>query len=485
MFLTLVQKELKNVLLSPKFPATFIVSAILILLSVYIGISEYRVAVKNYETAQQLTSQELREQTRWTALNNKTYRTPDPMQIFVSGVNNDIGRWSGINQFNPVKLRHSIYSDDPIFAIFRFVDFSFIVQIVFSLFAFLFTYDAINGERESGTLALTFSNAVPRAQYLIAKLAGSWLGLVIPLLIPTTLAALMVVLFKIPFDFSHWMKFLSLIGVSLLYFSFFVTLGLCSSAFTKRSNVSFLLCLVSWVLTILILPRAGVIVASHIVIVPTVAEVEGQQDAFAKDKWDQHHKAFEAKLRERQEKMAGMSKEEREQYESDQMWGWMEEDDARRKQMEKEIEAYGVKLQEDLRNRKAEQERLAFTLSHFSPASAYQLAVMSIAGTDIRLKTRYEDALRAYRTTFNEFTEKKQKEAGDIGGIRITMDSEKGVSIDTPREKGTLNLADMPQFTPVRNAAVFPVIDLGILTLMTLIVFAGSVVGFMRYDLRS
>jgi hypothetical protein len=264
-----------------------------------------------------------------------------------------------------------------------------------------------------------------------------------------------------------------------------VTLGLCFSALTKRSNVSFLFCLVAWVLTILILPRAGVIIASHIVTVPTVAEVEAQQDAFAKDKWDQHHKAFEAKIRERQEKMTGMSKEERKQYENDQMWGWMEEDDARRKQMEKEIDAYGIKLQEDLRNRKAEQERLAFTLSRFSPASAFQLAVMNIAGTDIRLKTRYEDALRAYRTTFNEYTEKKQKESGDIGGIRITVDTDKGVSINTPREKGTLNLADMPQFTPVSNSAVFPVVDFGILMLMTLIVFAGAVAGFMRYDLRS
>ena len=84
------------------------------------------------------------------------------MQIFASGVNNDIGRLSNISTWTEVKLRQSTYSDDSLFALFRFIDFTFIVQVVLSLFAILFTYDTINGERESGTLKLAFSNAVPR-----------------------------------------------------------------------------------------------------------------------------------------------------------------------------------------------------------------------------------------------------------------------------------------------------------------------------------
>lgn len=485
MFATLLQKELKSILLSPKFPATFAVCAGLLILSISIGIHEYRVSTRQYETATQIVSQELREQTRWSSINNRTYRKPDPMQIFVAGVNNDIGRWSGVSQFDPVKLRHSAYSDDTIFAIFRFIDFSFIVQVVLSLFAFLFTYDAINGERESGTLALTFSHPVPRTTYLLAKIAGSWLGLVIPLLVPIAVGVLLLVLFRVPFEPAHWMKLGGLFGLSFLYFSFFVTLGVFLSSLTRRSNVSFLLCLVAWIFLILILPRVGVIVAEQSVPVPTVAEIEGQQDAFSKDKWEQHHKAMEERFRERQARTASMSKEERDRYENDHLWGWMEQDDAERKQIGKEIDEQDVRLQEDLRNRKASQEQLAFTLSRISPASAYQLAAMSIAGTDISLKSRYEDGLRAYRTSLNAFTERKQKETGDVGGIRITMDSEKGVSISTPRENGTLNLTDMPQFSPPAAASVVPVTDIGILVIAMLAAFAGAIAGFMRYDMRS
>jgi len=193
MLSTLINKELKSIIQSPKFVGSFAVCSVLILLSVYIGIAEYRTAVAQHEAAGQLVDEELRQATSWGGLSTKSYRPPDPMQIFVSGVNYDIGRWSSIGSDAGVKLRHSAYSDDPIFAVFRFVDFAFIVMFVLSLMAIQFTYDAVNGERESGTLKLVFSNAVPRAKYLIAKCAGSWLGLALPLGIPILLSVLLVI----------------------------------------------------------------------------------------------------------------------------------------------------------------------------------------------------------------------------------------------------------------------------------------------------
>lgn len=484
MLRTLITKELKTIILSPKFTATFALCSVLMVLSVFVGIREYRHAVRQYETARQLVSEELRQQSDWSGLNNRTYRLPDPMQIFVTGIGNDLGRWSNLSQLDPVKLRNSAYSDDPIFAIFRVIDFGFIVQIVLSLFAFLFTYDAINGERESGTLALVFSNSIPRSRYLAAKLAGSWLGLVVPLLIPVAIGLLLILAYSIPFDAQHWHQLFSLLFVSVLFFTFFVALGLCISALTRHSNISFLICLVAWVLFILILPRAGVIAAAQAIPVPTVAEVEAQQDAYAKDRWEEHSKLLEQRFQERQKATAGFSKEERESYENNHLWNWMEEDDAKRKEMQKEIDAHGVILQEDLRNRKAAQERLAFTFSRFSPASAYQLAVMDIAGTNIDLKSNYEDALRSYRTTFNDYAQQKQKESGGRGGIRVTMDSEKGMKIELPRDRGSLDLTGMPRFEHPRAAPVFPILDAGILVFAALLAFAGSVAGFLRYDLR-
>ena len=61
MLKTLIEKELKSIIASPKFVATFSVCSVLILLSVFVGIKEYKAAVRQYEAATQLADQELRE----------------------------------------------------------------------------------------------------------------------------------------------------------------------------------------------------------------------------------------------------------------------------------------------------------------------------------------------------------------------------------------------------------------------------------------
>ena len=65
MFRIIVFKELKSILLSPKFAATFGVCSLLLLLSVYIGINEYHASVRRYDTAGELIEQQVREARSW------------------------------------------------------------------------------------------------------------------------------------------------------------------------------------------------------------------------------------------------------------------------------------------------------------------------------------------------------------------------------------------------------------------------------------
>lgn len=488
MLSTLITHELKNIFFSPKFFLTFAVVTLLLLLSVVVGINQFNNATRQYETTTQLVQQEMREARGWMSLNNKVLRKPDAMQIFVSGVNNDIGRMSGVNSFNGIKLTNSTYSDDPIYALFRFVDFVFIVTVVFSLLAILFTYDAINGEAERGTLQLTFSNAVPRTRYIIGKFMGAWLGLVIPLLLPILLSLLLLLVWNVSMTSDHWLKLISLFGAALLYLTFFIALGIFLSTTTKRSSVSFLFSLVIWVCLVFIVPRAGATVAGQVINVPTVAEIESQRDTFSKDRWMQYEKVMSDKWKIRNEPTQRMTKEERETFREEKMWEWMEEDDRDRKQVQIDIDDYAKKVNEDLRNKKAEQERFAFTLSRFSPTSAFQLAAMNLAGTDIALKTRYEDALQNYRTIFTTYKDKKQKESGGMGGIRIEMNSDTGIKIDTGREKGVLDTSDMPRFDhPIhtfKDGITPAIIDFGLLGIFSLVAFAGAFVRFLQYDVR-
>ena len=94
----LITKELRFILTSPKFTAMFVVASVLILLSVSIGIQEYHASMRQYESATQLSDQTLREARNWASITGRVYRRPDPMQVFASGVEYDVGRTSGISR---------------------------------------------------------------------------------------------------------------------------------------------------------------------------------------------------------------------------------------------------------------------------------------------------------------------------------------------------------------------------------------------------
>ncbi|MGE5456979.1 MAG: ABC transporter permease subunit [Methanococcaceae archaeon] len=488
MFKDIMYHELKNIIFSPKFSAAFITCSILILLSVSIGIGHYKNSLKQYQTTNNLTNQEMREQKDWMALSNKIVRKPDPMQIFSSGITDDIGRFSSISSINGIKLTNSIYSDDLIYSIFRFIDFSFIVIVVLSLLAILFTYDLINGEREKGTLQLLFSNPLPRAVFLSAKLTGAWLGLVIPVLIPLLLSILLLLVFSIPLNFDHWVRLISLFGVSILFFTFFIVLGALISTLTRRSQVSFLISLVCWLCLIFIIPRLGIITAGQLIKVPGIAEVEGQRDGYAKNLWDKYFSDSGLRWQKRNAGQENWSKQDRENFRDANMWQWMEEEDKERKLVEVEIDRHNRMLMEDMRNKKNEQEKLAFSIARFSPASAYQFAAMNLAGTNLNLKTRYEDAMNHYREQFNEYKEKKRKTLGETGGIRVQVSSDGTFKIDGGREKGNLDLSEMPVFNypaeKLNEAFKTVAVDSGILAFSIILCFAASLFCFFRNDLR-
>jgi hypothetical protein len=305
--------------------------------------------------------------------------------------------------------------------------------------------------------------------------------------VPLLLCIGLLFAFRVPLTGEHWLRIAAFVGASGLLFTLFLAFGLFISTVTRRSNVSFLVALTSWVALVLIVPRAGVMIAGQLSPVPSVAEVESIQDGFSKDRWEAHMKAMGERWRERERSMEGLTPDQRKARREEMEWTWAEEDDKSRKQLQAEIDENGRKLREDLRNRKREQERLAFLLSRFSPVSAYQLAVMNLAGTDVRVKSRYEDGMSDYRTTYNAYRDQKQRESGSSGGIRISVDSNTGIKIDAGREL-SLDLSDMPQFTHPRPAfsdvISATVADLGWLGVATLLAFAGAFAAFVRYDVR-
>ncbi len=482
MISTLIEKELKSILLSPKFIAVFSVCSILILLSIYIGIEDYRVSMAHYEVVTAQADQQMQEETSWQGVSPVINRYPDPMQIFVAGVQNDIGRQATIGSRGTIKLSRSHYSQNILFAFFRSMDLMFIVKIVLSLFAILFTYDAVNGERETGTLKLSFSNAVPRGSYIIAKLIGSWLGLVIPLVVPLLIGIALVLVYRIPMTALHWEKLGLLIGLSFLYFSFFICLGVLMSSLTRQSSAAFLYLLVIWVALVLIVPRSGVMMAGQFISVPTSAEISARlaqkTDEFSAQyakKIDEFSAEDTRKIREIYSDKS-LTKEEQKVKRDELSEQYRKNINEARDEYNRKIADYDKSLNEDWRNRKAVREKYGFSISRFSPASAFQLAAMDLAETNLKLKTSYEDQLRIYSDIFNKFRSGKEAETDTSFDI---MDDKKPEKLD---------VSDVPKFKYVNadlgSVLQSTVLDMAIIAVFTILAVAGSFVAFTRYDVR-
>jgi ABC-type transport system involved in multi-copper enzyme maturation permease subunit len=281
----------------------------------------------------------------------------------------------------------------------------------------------------------------------------------------------------LPLDADGWAKIGTFLGVSILYFTFFIALGVFVSSVTRRSSVAFLILLVVWVTLVLIIPRAATMAAGQIVRVASVAEVDAKKDRYSTDRWLSYRSARMQLRDEREAQMAGMTEEERRVFRDANRQRWTEEDDELRQENLEDIADYGRKLDEDLNNQKAEMQAVAFSLSRFSPASAYQIAAMNLAGTNIDVKTRYEQAMQEYRTAFSTFVNAKRQEERMQNRRRISSGQ------DEP-----LDLTEMPRFRQPEHTykeAVAPsILDMGLLCLYSLLAFAGAFVAFLRYDVR-
>lgn len=474
MFKLLVEKELREIIGSTKFALTFGVCAVLILLTFYVGGRNYQVSRKQYEAAVAENLRQMEGVTDWLMVqNHRIFLPPQPLAALVTGVSNDIGRNVEVRGRGQVGAEDSRYGDDPIFAVFRFLDLDFVFQIVLSLFAILFAYDAINGEKERGTLRLSFANAVPRDKYLLGKITGAFLALAIPLLIPILLGCLILPLLGVPMSGGDWLRLVLVVLTGLLYFGAFLTLSVFISTLTQRSSSSFLLLLVVWIFAVLIVPRTSVLLAGRAVKVPSLDEHASQRARLAAQLWQEDRsKMAEFKpatdIKENPQKMMNefntfMQKlgEERDQ----------------------KMQSLAKRLNEERRNREAVRERVAFGLARISPAAAFSLATTNLVGTSLDLKQNYLQAATDYQQTYAKFM--KEKTGMMTGGFRV-MAFRSGDHAEA--KKDPINPHEIPPFvyasTPLQDVIGAAILDLGVLALFNLVFFAGAHVAFLKYDVR-
>ncbi|MCK5145140.1 ABC transporter permease subunit [bacterium] len=464
----IVLKEVWENISSPKFVFTFLLCTVLIILSAYTGIGNYRADFKEYNSAKALNKQNLDASPSWQALaglGTKITKPPQVLGTLAAGIQDAVGRNSTVNIAYDPQLVDSKYDSNPVFAIFGNLDLTLIVKIVLSLFAILFTYDAIVGEKERGTLKLALANRVPRDQIILGKAIGSFISLLVPLLIPFLLGLLMLNLYPdISLSGGDWSRIALMFLFYLLYLSVFFTLGLFVSSRTNRSSSSLFILLFIWVILIFVVPKSAVMVANHMSPIPSVHDINSQKDAFLQEIQGSAPQKV-AEWREANEPVDG-----------DDPTIFQEKFRAFLTELQQDltarIDAKNAEVEESFQSKRRRQQMLALNLSRISPASSLTFGALALAKTGIHEHERFLNSIKTYKPIFTKWVNAKMMENLDFNA----------------RQQPKPVLDDMPlhEFVPMTLADSFALAlpDFVVMILMIIVLFAGAFVSFLRYDIR-
>ena len=463
----IIKKEILDNITSPKFVFTFLLCTILILLSVYTGVANYRTEKKEHTASVALNRKNMESQSNYTSIAQgvRIFKPPQVLGTIVNGVEEAVGRVAPINIAADPNLVESKYESNPVFAVFGALDLMFIVKIVLSLFAILFTYDTIVGEKERGTLKLALSNSVPRDKIILGKAIGGYISLLLPLLIPLLLSLIILLVSPdLAFNGADWARLGFIFLMFFLYLSVFFSLGLFVSARTSRSSTSFLVLLFIWVVFVMVIPKVAVITASQIKPIPSIHEITAKKDAFLR----QIQSGAQVAIREKIMKMqASLPKDPKAAQEA-----LLKAVQDLQNELVGQIDENNAKLERDYQMRKGGQQSLAINLSRVSPASALTFGSMTLARTGVDEFNRFLASVRTYKPIFSKWINSKMTTS---------------INLQTGQQQ-MIKLDDMPQHSiepeSLKTSLARALPDFSLMIGLIIVFFVGAYVSFLRYDVR-
>ena len=258
MLRTLIRQELLTHLMSARFFAAVVITLLLVVANAVVLLEDYERRLAKYNQQETAHREKAQEAKTYSTLKLSVERPPNPLSLFSAGLDKRLGSTFDIyHGFVPMISDGSARSLDNTFLnLFSKIDLVLIFQVVLSLMALLFAYDAIAGDWESGTLRLVISHPVRRGSILLAK----YIGAMICLLLPVLMSLLMVLILlsttsSIQLDGEDFLRIGGIILTTTIYLSAFYLIGLLISTATRRTATSLMLCMFLWVALVLVYPN--------------------------------------------------------------------------------------------------------------------------------------------------------------------------------------------------------------------------------------
>ena len=408
MLIGLIQKEMTETVLDLRFAMTTLLFMVFIPLGMYVNCKDFTRRLEGYQRQYQAYRDEYaREVDRST--DPQGFRPPSALSILANGLDPFMSDRVITSSSGRFTLQGSALASHPLSLLLGKADFLFNMTFVVSLAALVFSFSAVSGERETGTLRLLIASSVPRGQILVAKVLGRIITLVIPWLLSILLALLLLAASPVVSLSSSevWPALLAVLGVSLLFMLGMVCLGVCISALARHNMVSMVLVFFVWMLFAVVIPRVSPLVAGILYPVETRAVVDLTL-RIAEDDIEQERHSERYKMSDRYNAEFGLPADPGPDPNIQEYNRIVKRVNAKLAQEFPLIdEKYRLqkaetihRIEENYRNRQNAQFFMATTLSRISPVSCYTYVISSIAGTGLtepdnllRHAQRYQDQM--------------------------------------------------------------------------------------------
>jgi len=351
------------------------------------------------------------------------------------------------------------------------IDWVFIINIVLSFVAFVFSYDCFCGERETGTLRLILSGSISRHKILLGKYLGIMLNLGIPLVLGIMINLIIIVVAgDIYINTLEWLRIGGIIILAVLYLSIFVLLGMFVSASTSYASHSMIMLLFIWVVLVILVPGLGRIIANI-------------------EYGDVNATELNRKLKEtndliNQSALAGRYGD------NATFFSWRLDDPvnnppARKRSLAALVEAENQVYYSHHNNMLAP-VIAGRRLTCISPSVIFQRASEIIAGTGINRCGNLFEQINRYREQLNDFIGARDQQ--DPNSIHLIFKDQTAIQDWGIISKKPVDFDTVPKFQErdfaLGQSLKLAIWDIGLLVLFNLVFFAAAFVSFLRYDVR-
>ena len=514
----IIKREFFDHLNSLRFALTALILAALMVTNAVVHLQSHPDKIRRYSEKVTTDQDKLQSQTELYQLlkqgPGRLYKHPSALTFIADGGNaflpesgtTNWGSWSRTAGFNgQVK---SIWSLDyptanPNVRDLRpkatKIDWVFIITYLLSFIPLLFTFDALSGERESGTLRLCLANPISRPALLVGKFLGTLITVLIPFVFAVLLNLTVISLDNwTQLGAADWGRLGMITLIASGYASIFIAVGLMVSASTRDSRVSLVVLLIVWVALVVFMPSTlGTLATKWMSPVQTAH----QREMAKRSALDQINADFDERMKNKQEARlpAGsllnklqelwetspeaaekLAKENEEALKLAIAQLEFQKADAEELHIRAELVNRDVEVREQLnreylRAQLAQVER-ARMVTRFSPAAIVQYALESMAGTGLNRHLQFLEGVHLHIRQFRNFiteTDRADTESLHIIGVPEGM-SKKPIS-----PQALPSFEDKITFSDTFNAAI---VDMLLLVLLFGVFLSGAFLVFIRSD---